>query len=67
MKDWSGKLACTLLGCVISLLALGATAVSKDEVSSQISLESPYVQDRSLLLYRLKQIEIKLDRLLALE
>ncbi|KKN58717.1 hypothetical protein LCGC14_0548950 [marine sediment metagenome] len=69
MKDWKGKLLATLVGCVFSLLVLiatlGATLPTKDTVSKMIAQESPYVKDQSLILYRLEQIEKKLDRLLA--
>lgn len=65
MKDWGGRLLATLAGCVISLAVLlatmGANAVTEAEVSKQIAVESPYVKDRSLILYRLAQIEKKID------
>lgn len=68
MKDWGGKLSATLVGCVLSLLVLvttmGATFPTKDAVSKMIVQESPYVRDQSLILYRLEQIERKLDKLL---
>ena len=65
MKD---RLISTMVSCVLSLLillaVLGATFPTKSAVSTQIKLESPYVGDRSLILYRLEQIEKKLDMLL---
>jgi hypothetical protein len=68
MKDISGRLTATLAGCIVSLLVLlatmGATFATPDDVSKQISLESPYVQDRTLVLYRLEQIEKKQDEIL---
>lgn len=68
MKEWSGKIIAVLIGALISLSALvatfAATSVSEADVVKMITLESPYVQDRSLILYRLEQIENKLDRLL---
>jgi hypothetical protein len=71
MKDWGGRLLATLVGFVFSLLLLiatiGASSPSRAEVSKMILLESPYVQDQKLLLYRLKQIEGKLDELLRTE
>lgn len=69
MKDWSGRLLATLVGCVFSLLVLfatlGATFPTKDAVSKMIAQESPYVRDQSLILYRLERIEKKLDDLLS--
>lgn len=71
MKDWTGRIISVLVGSVLSLLVLlatlGATFPTRVDVSKQISLESPYVKDRSLILYRLEQIEKKLDRLLEQE
>ncbi len=71
MKDWSPKLLCTLAGCLVSLLVLtatmGATFQTEADVSYQIATESPYVKDQSLILYRLEQIEKKLDLLLEAE
>lgn len=68
MKDWGSRLLAMLAGCVISLVVLiatlGATFPTKETVSKMIELESPYVKDQSLILYRLEQIEGKLDRLL---
>lgn len=68
MKDWSGRLLATLVGCLVSLLVLvttsGAMYPTKSEVSKMISLESPYVKDQSLILYRLEQIEKKQDEIL---
>ena len=68
MKDWSGKLVTVLVGSFLSLLVLlstmGATFQTEEAVSKQIKLESPYVQDRSLILYRLEQIEKKQDEIL---
>lgn len=68
MKDWGGRLLATLVGCVFSLLVLiatlGATFPTKEAVSKMIVQEAPYTQDRSLILYRLEQIERKLDKLL---
>lgn len=53
------------LGSLLVLVAtMGATFPTRTAVSKQISLESPYVKDQSLILYRLEQIEKKLDRLL---
>ena len=58
----------TVVASFISLLILtvtmGATFQTEEDVAHQISTESPYVQDRSLILYRLESIEKKLDRLL---
>ena len=58
----------TLLVGVPSLLVLvatlGATFPTKGAISKMIALESPYVQDQSLILYRLGEIEKKLDLLL---
>lgn len=69
MKDWGGRITATLVGFVASLLILvatmGATFTTEGAVSRQVKLESPYVQDRSLILYRLEQIEKKLDDLLS--
>jgi len=71
MKNVSGKLVATLVGCVVSLLVLlataGATFPTKNMVSKMIEVESPYVKDQSLILYRLGQIEKKLDDLLQRE
>ena len=68
MKDWGGRLLATLVGGIISLLVLvstlGATFPTKEAVSKMIVQESPYVRDQSLILYRLEQIEKKLDKLL---
>lgn len=68
MKDWSGKVVTVLVGSVLSLLVLlctmGAAFQTEEAVSKQIELESPYTKDRSLILYRLEQIEKKLDQLL---
>lgn len=68
MKDWSGKVVTVLVGSVLSLLVLlctmGAAFQTEEAVSKQIVLESPYTKDRSLILFRLEQIEKKLDRLL---
>jgi len=68
MKDWNKPLVMVLGGSTISLLilvaTLGATIPTKEIVSRMIAQETPYVQDRSLILYRLKQIEKKLDKLL---
>ena len=68
MKNFGGKVLIPLVGCLFSLLVIlatmGATFPTKEAVSKQISLESPYVKDQSLILYRLEQIENKLDRLL---
>ncbi len=71
MKDWSGKLVSGLVGFVFTLLVLlatmGATFPTKGAVSRMIEVESPYVKDQSLILYRLEQIEKKLDQLLQSE
>ena len=68
MKDWSGNVVTVLVGSVLSLLVLlctmGAAFQTEGAVSKQIELESPYTKDRSLILYRLEQIEKKLDQLL---
>ena len=68
MKDWSGKLVTVAVGGLISSLVLlstlGATFQTEEAVSKQILLESPYVQDRSLIIYRLEQIEKKQDEIL---
>jgi len=68
MKDWSGKVVTVLVGSVLSLLVLlctmGAAFQTEEAVSKQIVLESPYTKDRSLILFRLEQIEKKLDQLL---
>ena len=68
MKDWSGKVVTVLVGSLLSLLVLlctmGAAFQTEGAVSKQIELESPYTKDRSLILYRLEQIEKKLDQLL---
>lgn len=68
MKDLSGKMVVVLVGSIISLLVIlatmGATFATPEGVSKQIVLESPYVKDRSLILYRLKQIEGKQDEIL---
>jgi len=68
MKDWSGKVVTVLVGSILSLLVLlctmGAAFQTEEAVSKQIKLESPYTKDRSLILFRLEQIEKKLDRLL---
>ena len=65
MKD---RLISTLIASMISLVVLlavvGATVPTESAVSKQIKLESPYTGDRSLILYRLEQIEKKLDMLL---
>ena len=57
-----------LAGGLISLLVLvatiGATFPTKEAVSRMIAQESPYVKDQSLVLYRLEQIEKKVDLLL---
>jgi len=53
-----------LVSLLILLAVLGATFPTKNAVSNQIKLESPYTKDRSLILYRLEQIEKKLDTLL---
>ncbi len=69
MKNLTDRVLTTLVGCLFSLLVVlatvGATFPTKDAVSQQIALESPYTKDRSLILYRLEQIEKKLDRLLT--
>lgn len=68
MKNYGGRILATLIGVVLSLIVLlatlGATFPTKAEVSRMIQIESPYVKDESLILYRLEQIEEKLDRLL---
>ena len=68
MKDWGGKILATLVGGILSLLVLvstmGATFPTKEDVSDMIAVESPYVKDQSLILYRLGRIETKLDKLL---
>ncbi len=68
MKDWGGRLLATLVGCTVSLLVLtatlGATFQTENDVSRQIALESPYVLDQALILYRLEQIEKKQDEIL---
>lgn len=68
MKDWSGKVVTVLVGSILSLLVLlctmGTAFQTEGAVSKQIELESPYTKDRSLILYRLEQIEKKLDQLL---
>jgi hypothetical protein len=65
LKD---RIVSTMIGCVVSLLILlasmGAVFTTDGAVSKQIALESPYTKDRSLILYRLEQIEKKLDTLL---
>ncbi len=69
MRDFGGRILATLVACLFSLLVVlatvGATFPTKDAVSQQIALESPYTKDRSLILYRLRQIEKKLDQLLT--
>jgi hypothetical protein len=59
------------LGAIISLVSmaavLGATFPTKAEVSHKIATESPYVQDRKLILYRLDEIQDSLDTLLERE
>ena len=70
MKDAGGRILATLVGCIVSLLVMVATlgaAPSKADISKMIQLEAPYVADRSLILYRLEQIEKKLDLLLTQE
>ena len=51
-----------------SLLVLvgmvGANFPTKEVVSQMIAQESPYVQDRKLILYRLDQIKEQLDEVL---
>lgn len=68
MTDKNGRVVATVAGFAFSLLVLvatmGATYATKDGVSEQIRLESPYVKDRSLILYRLEQIEKKQDEIL---
>jgi len=68
VKNWNGRLLATLIGCIVSLLVLlatmGATFATPEGVSKQIELESPYVKDQSLILYRLEQIEKKQDEIL---
>jgi hypothetical protein len=68
MKTWTQSVVATLVGCVVSLLVLAATMgaafQTEDAVSKQIATESPYVKDQSLILYRLEQIEKKVDLLL---
>lgn len=64
----SGKIIAVVLS-LSSLLVLaatvGATFPTKEAVSKMIAQESPYAQDQSLILYRLEQIEKKVDLLLA--
>jgi len=64
----SNKVVTTLLVGIPSLLVLvatlGATFPTKATVSKMIVLESPYAKDQSLILYRLGEIEKKLDLLL---
>ncbi len=64
----SGKIVAVILS-LASLLVLAATAgatfPTKEAVSKMIAQESPYVKDQSLVLYRLEQIERKVDLLLA--
>lgn len=71
MKDWSSRIFTMLGGCILSLLVLvavtGATIPTRKAVSQMIVTESPYVRDRDLILYRLEQIEKKLDLLLDQE
>jgi len=68
VKNWSNRLLITLVGCLVSLVVLtatmGTTFQTEADVSLQIATESPYVKDQSLILYRLEQIERKLDLLL---
>ena len=68
MKSWGTGLFVTLVGGILSLLilvaTLGATFPTKEDVSDMIAVESPYVKDQSLILYRLGRIETKLDKLL---
>lgn len=70
MKDWTGRIIGVLVGGLLSLMVLlatlGATFPTRASVSEMIQKESPYVQDRSLILHRLEQIEKKLDQLLVL-
>lgn len=69
MKDAGGRLVASLFGIIVTLVVLlgtmGATFATSEDVSRQIALEAPYVQDRSLILYRLREIEKKLDLLLV--
>ena len=68
MRDWSGKLVTVLVGSLLSVLVLlctmGAAFQTEEAVSKQIRLESPYVKDQPLILYRLQQIEEKQDEIL---
>lgn len=71
MKDWSISLCIGLVTCLVTLVVLtatlGASFVTEDDVSRQVATESPYVRDRSLILFRLERIEKKLDTLLEIK
>ena len=60
----AGALIGALLSFAVLFVTVAATFPTGSAVSKMISLESPYVRDRSLILYRLEQIEKKLDKLL---
>ena len=68
MSMWKTPLLAALGGFVLSAgvlaVTLGAILPTKGMVSAMISLESPYVKDRNLILYRLEQIDKKLNQLL---
>lgn len=68
MDDWKGKLIAVLVGALITgatlIIPVMASFPTTEEVSKQVRLESPYVRDQSLILYRLEQIEKKQDEIL---
>lgn len=68
MDDWKGKLIAVLVGALIAgatlVIPVMASFPTTEEVSKQVRLESPYVKDQSLILYRLEQIEKKQDEIL---
>ena len=62
----TGVLIGALISFVVLFVTVAATFPTESAVSKMISLESPYVKDRSLILYRLEQIEKKLDKLIEM-
>ena len=68
MSNWGPRM---LSGCIGALGALAimyvavmGRFVTREEVSSMIQVESPYIQDAKLIAFQLSAINAKLDELL---
>jgi hypothetical protein len=67
MNGYGRILVGGLLSLALLYVTIAASFPSRAAVSQMIEVESPYVQDRNLILHRLDQIEGKIDRLLEQE